>query len=136
MKKDFSNIFIETIRDISKNGSESQPRDLKVREKFFSNLTINPTMPIAHFRARPFNWKYFAGELAWYLKRDNNVNYINHFIYPYDNLHLNYIFHQWSDRYLKDLVHLQHIEQMLHIHQKQDNMNVSYINSYIHLRIL
>tara|TARA_A100001037_G_scaffold227637_1_gene205620 strand:+ start:5125 stop:5979 length:855 start_codon:yes stop_codon:yes gene_type:complete len=86
MKKDFSNIFIETIKDINKNGSESQPRDLKVKERFFSNLTINPTMPIAHFRARPFNWKYFAGELAWYLKRDNNINYINHFSKFWSNI--------------------------------------------------
>ena len=86
MTKDFSNIFIDTIKDINKNGNEGQPRELKVKEKFFSNLTINPTLPIAHFRARPFNWKYFAGELAWYLKRDNNINYINHFSKFWSNI--------------------------------------------------
>jgi thymidylate synthase len=86
MTKDFSNIFIDTIKDINKNGNEGQPRELKVKEKFFSDLTINPTLPIAHFRARPFNWKYFAGELAWYLKRDNNINYINHFSKFWSNI--------------------------------------------------
>jgi len=86
MTKDFSNIFIDTIKDINKNGNEGRPRELKVKEKFFSDLTINPTLPIAHFRARPFNWKYFAGELAWYLKRDNNINYINHFSKFWSNI--------------------------------------------------
>lgn len=31
------------------------------------------------FEARPFNWKYFMGEMAWYLTRDNNIEFISKF---------------------------------------------------------
>ena len=44
-----------------------------------ANVRIDPTKPIANFEARSFNWKYFAGEMAWYLHRDTNIDYINKF---------------------------------------------------------
>ena len=55
------------------------PRDLAVKEQLFTKLPINPTMPFADYKSRAFNWKYFAGELAWYLRKDNNVDYIGQF---------------------------------------------------------
>lgn len=65
----FSNQFIDTIIDIESDGDVSQPRELKVKELQFGHIAIDPTRPIADFEARGFNWKYLAGELAWYLKR-------------------------------------------------------------------
>jgi len=75
----FSSIFQHLIKDISENGEECMPRDLAVKEQLFTKLPINPTMPFADYKSRAFNWKYFAGELAWYLRKDNNVDYIGQF---------------------------------------------------------
>jgi thymidylate synthase len=76
---DFSNILKEAIKEIDTFGDLSKPRDLEVKELLLANLTIDPTKPIANFESRKFNWKYFTGEMAWYLHRDTNINYINKF---------------------------------------------------------
>lgn len=73
----FSETFKELIRRIDQDGEISQPRDMKVKEVILADFPINPIEPIAEFNARPFNWKYFAGELAWYLHRDRSIAYIN-----------------------------------------------------------
>ena len=75
----FSNQFIDTIINIESDGDVSQPRELKVKELQFGHIAIDPTRPIADFEARGFNWKYLAGELAWYLKKDRDVDYIGQF---------------------------------------------------------
>jgi len=73
----FSKTFKNIIDTIDTQGELSQPRDMKVKEVILADFDINPLEPIAEFTARPFNWKYFAGELAWYLHRDNSIAYIN-----------------------------------------------------------
>lgn len=75
MNRTFTNI----LTDITNKGTISQPRDLKVKEQFVKTYEIDPRFPIADFEARPFNWKYFAGELAWYLMKDNDIDYISQF---------------------------------------------------------
>lgn len=75
----FSNTFIKTIGEIESKGSISQPRDLKVKELIYGQLEIDSTKPFANFIDRKFNWKYFAGELAWYLSKNNDIDYINQF---------------------------------------------------------
>ena len=75
----FSNTFINIINHIDEHGEESQPRDLKVKEAILANFTIDPCYPIANFPQRTFNWKYLAGELAWYMKQDRDVDYIGAF---------------------------------------------------------
>lgn len=75
----FSNTFINIINFIEEKGVESKPRDLKVKEAVLTDFMIDPKQPIAHFPQRKFNWKYLAGELAWYLKQDRDVNYIGAF---------------------------------------------------------
>jgi thymidylate synthase len=75
----FSSTFINIINHIEQTGEESQPRDLKVKEAILSNFMVDPLFPIANFPQRTFNWKYLAGELAWYLKQDRNVDYIGAF---------------------------------------------------------
>jgi thymidylate synthase len=75
----FSNQFTGIISKINDSGSESQPRNLKVRELIYGQFDVDSTQPFASFKDRAFNWKYFAGEVAWYLKKDNDINYINKF---------------------------------------------------------
>lgn len=75
----FSKVFRDTINDIENTEQESSPRGLKVKESLLATLPINPIYPIANFKDRKFNWKYFAGELAWYLKKDRDIDYINNF---------------------------------------------------------
>jgi thymidylate synthase len=59
--------------------SESAPRGLKVRESLLESVDLIPTKTIANFENRPFNFKYFCGELAWYLSQDNDIEYIGQF---------------------------------------------------------
>jgi thymidylate synthase len=75
----FSNQFTGIINRINDSGSESQPRNLKVRELIYGQFDVDSTQPFASFKDRAFNWKYFAGEVAWYLKKDNDIDYINKF---------------------------------------------------------
>ena len=75
----FSNTFINIINHINETGTTSQPRDLKVKEAVLTDFVIAPKQPIANFPQRKFNWKYLAGELAWYLKQDRDVDYIGAF---------------------------------------------------------
>jgi thymidylate synthase len=76
---DFSTVLRDAILEIDFDGDVSKPRDLQVKELLMASLEIDPQFPIADFSSRPFNWKYFAGEMAWYLKRDRNINYISKF---------------------------------------------------------
>lgn len=75
----FNTKFKDLIYSIENNGSISQPRDMKVKELTIETLEFNPNQTIANFNCRSFNWKYFAGELAWYLNRDRDVTYIDQF---------------------------------------------------------
>lgn len=75
----FSKTFVNIIKDIEDKGSASQPRDLKVKELIYGQYNIDPRFPIAYFESRKFAWKYFAGELAWYLMKDTDIEYINQF---------------------------------------------------------
>ena len=75
----FSNTFINIINHINDQGTVSQPRELKVKEAVLTDFVIDPKQPIANFPQRKFNWKYLAGEMAWYLKQDRDVDYIGAF---------------------------------------------------------
>lgn len=77
-----TNSFSEALQskvEFINNCDESSPRELKVKEELLANMAIDPTNCIADFKDRAFNFKYFAGELAWYLNKDRDVNYINQF---------------------------------------------------------
>ena len=75
----FSTTFKQILSHIKEQGTESQPRDMKVKEVLLADFDIDPARPIANFESRPFNWKYLAGELAWYLHRDRDIDYISNF---------------------------------------------------------
>lgn len=72
-------VFKAIINDIEVLGETSQPREMKVNELTIDQRVFDPTQTIANFNSRKFNWKYFAGELAWYLNRDRDVDYIGQF---------------------------------------------------------
>lgn len=67
------------INKIERDGTVSTPRGLKVKELEMQRLSFDPKFSIMDFHSRPMNWRYFLGELAWYLKKDRNIDYINHF---------------------------------------------------------
>lgn len=75
----FNTEFQDLINEIEEYGSVSQPRDMKVKELTVTTRSFDPTRTIANFESRKFNWKYFAGELCWYLNRDRDVDYIGQF---------------------------------------------------------
>jgi thymidylate synthase len=77
--KTLSHQFKHIISDIKIHGEVSKPRDLEVTELLYAGYQINPKEPFANFTSREFNWKYFAGELAWYLYKDTDIDYINKF---------------------------------------------------------
>ena len=75
----FSTVFKNIISDIKLYGEVSKPRDLEVTELMYAGYKVDPKQAFANFNSREFNWKYFAGELAWYLNKDTNIDYINQF---------------------------------------------------------
>lgn len=52
------------------------PRGLLIRESFLEELHLHPFFVIQDFDSRPFNWKYFAGELYWYLHKSRGIEKI------------------------------------------------------------
>lgn len=75
--------FKELIHEIEQTANMSavdiNPRGLSVKEALITGFAIDPNYPCVDFEARPFNWKYFAGELAWYLLRTNETTFIDKF---------------------------------------------------------
>ena len=48
----FNNKFKDLILDIEKNGSVTQPRDMKVKELTVQTLEFDPSLPFANFNKR------------------------------------------------------------------------------------
>lgn len=71
--------IITSIKDIEKLGMSSSPRGLSVKEIDCHTFQLDPCFTLADFPARPFNFKYFMGELSWYLSKDNHIEWINKF---------------------------------------------------------
>jgi thymidylate synthase len=69
----------QLLEDLEAAGQTSSPRGLKTKEANLATLDIDPEYPVMDFPSRRFNWRYFAGELAWYLKADTSIEYINNF---------------------------------------------------------
>jgi len=67
------------LRSIEEEGLRSAPRGLKVKEMELYQMPINPNFSLMDFTQREFNWKYFMGELSWYLLKDTNIDWINNF---------------------------------------------------------
>lgn len=102
----------QLIEDLEAVGNSSSPRGLLTKEANLATLEIDPAYSVMDFAARRFNWKYFAGELAWYLKADPSIDLINHFssfwkgICPDGKANSNYgslLFKRYPGEYLNQL---------------------------------
>lgn len=69
----------EVLSLISKMDREDSPRGLKVVEEYLTTLEFNPLYPMMNFESKAFNWKYFVGELWWYLTQETTIDKINNF---------------------------------------------------------
>ena len=69
----------QLLEDLEAAGEETSPRGLKTKEANMATLDLDPLYTVMDFGPRHFNWKYYAGELAWYLKADNSIDFINNF---------------------------------------------------------
>lgn len=81
----FKNL-IETIDANTDLNKLNSPRGLKVKELLLTSIEIDPTMPMINFNARKFNYKYFAGELLWYINMDRKIDIIKNFSNFWDNI--------------------------------------------------
>lgn len=79
-------VFKGIIRDINALGSFTEPRGQQVKELLMDKRKINSLYPIVDLEQRPFNWKYFAGELSWYLKKDCDISYISKYSKFWSNI--------------------------------------------------
>lgn len=69
----------QLLEDLEAAGDSSSPRGFKTKEANLATLDIDPLYSVMNFEPREFNFRYFAGELAWYLKGDTNIDFINNF---------------------------------------------------------
>jgi thymidylate synthase len=77
--KTINNAVHELLNKIETTGMVSAPRGLQVKELEMQTLELDPNFCLMDSKARVFNFKYFLGEMCWYLKKDRNIEYINHF---------------------------------------------------------
>ena len=77
--KSAAEAFKETIYDIDKFGSETNPRGQRCRGIYFKMMEINPLYSIPDFKEKPFTYKYLAGEFAWYFKKERSLDIIQNF---------------------------------------------------------
>lgn len=79
---EFNHINVQVfqlLEDLEVAGQTSNPRGFTCKEANLATLEINPMYPLMDFSPRRFNWRYFAGELAWYLQKTNKIDFINNF---------------------------------------------------------
>jgi thymidylate synthase len=69
----------QLLEDLEVAGDNSSPRGLQTKSANLATLEIDPLYSVMNFEPREFNFRYFAGELAWYLRADTNIDYINNF---------------------------------------------------------
>lgn len=103
--KTINNAVHELLVKIETSGMQSAPRGLQVKELEMQTLDLDPNFCLMDSKARGFNFKYFLGEMCWYLKKDRNIEYINHFsnfwknIADSDgNIHSNYGYMLFGDQ--------------------------------------
>ena len=79
--------YTEIIDSIlSDPNSEVNPRGLKSKEALLTLIEFSPFLSIANFNERPFNFKYFLGEVSWYLQRDRKLDFISNFSSFWNNI--------------------------------------------------
>lgn len=79
MNLEINSQVLSLLEELSFAGETNNPRGLVTKEAHLAQLDIDPLHPIMDFIPRRFNYKYFAGELAWYINADTSLEMINHF---------------------------------------------------------
>ena len=69
----------QLLEDLDTGGNITMPRGFACKGGNLATLEIDPFYPIMDFPNRKFNYRYFAGELAWYLQKTNDISFINNF---------------------------------------------------------
>ena len=126
----FSNTFKNIINHIEEQNQSADPRGLKVKESILSSFMINPATPIANFEKRKFNWKYLAGELAWYLKKNRDVDFIgafSNFWGTLTNPDSNEINSNYGHLIYSDLYHNQFEQVVMELTRNKDSRRASMI---------
>lgn len=62
------------------------PRGFKTVYRKNVQFEINPLYPILSNEFRKFNWKYFTGELAWFLSTNEDISFISNFSKFWNNI--------------------------------------------------
>jgi thymidylate synthase len=86
MTNDINTGVLNLLEEIFHYGKDSNPRGTTTREVRLAEITIDPTRAVMEFPSRPFNWKYFAGELAWYLSGKTDITLLQKFSKFWNNL--------------------------------------------------
>lgn len=73
------NTTSEIKRILNKKHKRVAPRGLKVNEYIQESIAIDPIRAISNFESRPFNFKYFTGEMLWYLCGNFKIDFISKF---------------------------------------------------------
>ncbi|HRW22612.1 MAG TPA: hypothetical protein P5509_11630, partial [Bacteroidales bacterium] len=81
-----SSEFKRILNKIKNRGKSTNPRSLKVKEVLLQTLEIHPHYPIIDYPSRPYNFKYLAGEIGWYLRKDRELTYIKPFSTFWDRI--------------------------------------------------
>lgn len=79
---EFNHINVQVfqlLEDLEAAGNITTPRGFQCKGANLATLDIDPLYPIMDFVPRKFNFRYFAGELAWYLQKTNTIEFINNF---------------------------------------------------------
>lgn len=78
-------IFLNTLSDLNKNGIESQPRDLKVKELIGYSYHPIKMGEIITLSSRKMNYKFMFDEAAWIVGGNNLVAMVNKNMKKYEN---------------------------------------------------
>lgn len=69
----------QLLEDLQSGGNLTMPRGFKCLGANLATLEIDSLYPIMNFEPRKFNFRYYAGELAWYLKANPSIEFISKF---------------------------------------------------------
>jgi thymidylate synthase len=79
INNDINQQILVLLEDLAALGNISDPRGLSTVEANLVTLTLDPKRVLLNFKSRPFNYKYLAGELGWYIDKDTSVENIGRF---------------------------------------------------------
>lgn len=74
--------WLNLLKDVMERGSESRPRDMRIKESLGYRTTVSMEYPVVSATERKLQRKFLAGEAHWILTGDNRVSTIS----PYNSV--------------------------------------------------